>query len=254
MERRFAGKVALVTGAGSGIGQATALAFARDGASVAAVDIAPAAGEETVRMIRSAGGEAIFIRADVTNETDVKNMVARTVEQYGRLDCALNNAGASDKPTAPTAECEKESWDRTIALDLTSVFLCMKYELQQMLKQGGGAIANTASEMGLIAHPIIPGYVAAKHGVVGLTKSTALAYIKNGIRVNAVLPGHTDTPIYDPIRKANPQAIRFLEEETPIGRLAKPEEIASAVLWLCSDEASYCSGHALVIDGCNTIK
>jgi NAD(P)-dependent dehydrogenase (short-subunit alcohol dehydrogenase family) len=250
---RLDGKVGLVTGAASGIGRATALAFAREGAKVVVADIAVKEGQETVRMIRKAGGEAIFVKADVSQEADVETMVKKTVEKYGRLECAVNNAGI-DGDTALTADCSKQNWDRVIAINLTGVFLGMKYQIPQMLKQGGGAIVNTASTMGLVAHQNVPAYVASKHGVVGLTKSTALGYVKNNIRVNAICPGNTRTAILDRVMKDMPEIYQALMAATPIGRLAEPDEIANAIVWRCSDAASYCIGHALVADGCYSIQ
>ena len=250
---RLDGKVALVTGAASGIGRATALAFAREGAKVVIADIAVREGPETVRMIQKAGGEAIFVKADVSQEAEVDALVKETVERYGRLDCAVNNAGI-DGDAALTADCSKQNWDRVIATNLTGVFLGMKYQIPQMLKQGGGAIVNTASTMGLVAHENIPAYVASKHGVVGLTKATALEYVRNNIRVNAICPGNTRTAVLDHVMKDMPEIYQTLMAATPIGRLAEPDEIAKAIVWLCSDAASYCTGHALVVDGCYSIQ
>ena len=204
-------------------------------------------------MIQKAGGEAIFVKADVSQEADVDALVKETVERYGRLDCAVNNAGI-DGDAALTADCSKQNWDRVIATNLTGVFLGMKYQIPQMLKQGGGAIVNTASTMGLVAHENIPAYVASKHGVVGLTKTTALEYVRNNIRVNAICPGNTRTAILDRVIKDMPEIFQALMAATPIGRLAEPDEIANAIVWLCSDAASYCTGHALVVDGCYSIQ
>jgi len=253
MAGQVEGKVALVTGAGSGIGQASALAFAREGARVVVNDISVEGGEETVKMIKNAGGKATFIKADMTRADEIEMMIRKTVETYGRLDCAHNNAGI-DGDTALTADCSRENWDRVIALNLTGVFLCMKYEIPQMLKQGGGAIVNTASTMGVVAHQNVPAYVASKHAVVGLTKSTALGYVKSGIRVNAICPGNTHTPLFDHVIERLPEVYNALMAATPIGRLAQPVEIANAVVWLCSDAASYCTGHAMVVDGCYSIQ
>jgi len=253
MAGQFDGKVALVTGAGSGIGRGIALAFAGQGAKVVVADVVAEGGEETVRMVKQAGGEATFVQADVSQEIEVEALVSKAIQTYGRLDCAANNAGIEGE-TAPTADCTKENWDRIIATDLTGVWLCMKYEIPPMLKQGGGAIVNTSSTMGIVAHQDGPGYCASKHGVIGLTKSTALAYVKNGIRVNAVCPGNTQTAIFDRVRDTMPDIYEFLLAATPIGRLAEPVEIANAVLWLCSDAASYCSGHAMLVDGCYTAQ
>lgn len=247
------GKVALVTGAGSGIGKAIALVMAREGAKVVVADIMEETGEATVQQIRSEGSEAVFVRADVSHETDIQSMINSTVESYGRIDCAVNNAGI-DGDTAITADCSRENWDRVIGINLTGVFLGMKYQIPHMLKQGGGAIVNIASTMGIVAHQNVPAYVASKHGVVGLTKSTALGYVKENIRVNAVCPGNTRTAILDHVMQRMPEVYESLMAATPIGRLAEPEEIARAVVWLCSDQASFVTGHAMVVDGCYSIQ
>lgn len=247
------GKIALVTGAGSGIGRASALVFAKEGAKVMVADMMVESGEETVKMIKESGGTASFIKADVSQESEVHMMVAKTVETYGRLDCAVNNAGI-DGDTALTADCTKDNWDRVIGINLSGVFLGLKYQIPQMQKQGGGAIVNIASTMGIVAHQNVPAYVASKHGVVGLTKSTALGYVKENIRVNAVCPGNTRTAILDHVMKEMPEIYETLMAATPIGRLAEPEEIANAIVWLCSDAASYTTGHAMVVDGCYSIQ
>ncbi|MFA4836865.1 MAG: SDR family oxidoreductase [Dehalococcoidia bacterium] len=253
MSGQLAGKVGLVTGAGSGIGRATALAFAREGAKVVVADVVVEGGEETVSMIKKIGGEAVFFKSDASQEADARTLVEKTVEKYGRLDCAVNNAGISGD-RSPTAQCTKQNWDRVIGLNLTGVFLGMKYQLTQMLKQGGGSIVNTSSTMGVVGTQHAPAYVASKHGVVGLTKSTALAYVKNNIRVNAICPGNTRTPIFEPTMRDAPEVFQALMAVTPIGRLAEPEEIANAIVWLSSDAASYCTGHALVVDGGYSIQ
>ncbi len=242
------GKVALVTGAGSGIGRATALAFARDGAKVVAADIVVEGGEETASLIREAGGEATFVKADVSQAADVEALVARVVSTYGRLDCAHNNAGIEGM-MASTADQTEAMWDRVIAVNLTGVWLCMKYEIPQMLKQGGGAIVNTASGAGLIGVPTMPAYVASKHGVVGLTKTAALEYAKSGIRVNAVCPGIIQTPMVERLVTEQPQLGEALVAAEPIGRTGQPEEIAEAVVWMCSEAASFVTGHAMSVDG-----
>ncbi len=247
-----AGKVALVTGAGSGIGRAIALGMAKEGARVVVADIMEKSGQATVREIKDAGGDAVFARADVSQESDARMLVDKAVEIWGRLDCAVNNAGI-DGDTAMTADCTRENWDRVIGINLTGVFLGMKYQIPQMLKQGSGAIVNTASTMGIVAHQNVPAYVASKHGVIGLTKSTALGYVKENIRVNAICPGNTRTAILDHVMKERPEIYERLMAATPIGRLAEPEEIANAVVWLCSDLASFVTGHAMVVDGCYSI-
>ncbi|GIX49235.1 MAG: short chain dehydrogenase [Candidatus Tectimicrobiota bacterium] len=245
----LAGKVVLVTGAASGIGRATALACAREGARVVVADTAAAGGEETVARIRQAGGEARFVRADVTRAAEVEALVAEAVAAYGRLDCAHNNAGI-EGPLAPTAEYPEEAWDRVLAVNLKGVWLCMKYEIAQMLRQGGGAIVNTASLAGLVGARRLAAYVASKHGVVGLTRAAALEYAKAGIRVNAVCPGIIRTAMVQRMfLERNPQAEERLAASEPMGRLGTPEEVAEAVVWLCSDAASFVTGHALSVDG-----
>jgi NAD(P)-dependent dehydrogenase (short-subunit alcohol dehydrogenase family) len=248
MAGRVDGKVAVVTGGGSGIGRATSLAFAREGAKVVVSDVVVAGGEETVQMIKAAGGQAVFVKADVSKAADVEALIKQTVATYGRLDCAFNNAGIAGQP-APTAESSEENWHRTIAINLTGVWLCMKAELMQMLKQGGGAIVNTASTMGLVAMPGASAYIASKHGVNGLTKTAALEYAKQGIRVNAVCPGVINTPLVEQVMRDNSQMAETMVAVHPVGRLGKPEEIAEAVVWLCSDAASFVTGLPMVVDG-----
>lgn len=255
MARHFEGKVALVTGAGSGIGLATARAFAEAGAAVVLAD----ANEEAVRraaeeLIVAKGCNALAICCDVTNDAQVAAMIERTVATFGRLDAAFNNAGVM-AARAETAESSRGDWDRVIGVNLRGVWSCMKHELQQMLRQGGGgAIVNTSSIAGLTAYPGIASYIASKHGIIGLTKSAALEYATKGIRVNAVCPGLTDTPMALEFALADEEALAALVKEVPIGRLAQPKEIASAVLWLCSPAASYVVGHTLVVDGGYTAK
>jgi len=242
------GKVALVTGGSSGIGRATALTFAREGAKVVVVDVVEEGGEETVRLIKAAGGEALFVKTDVSKATEVAAMVNKAVQTYGRLDCAHNNAGI-EGGLATTADCNEENWDRVIRINLTGVWLCMHYEIPQMLKQGGGAIVNTASGAGLVGVPRMPAYVASKHGVVGLTRTAALEYAKSGIRVNAVCPGVIDTPMVARATQQRPGMMERMAAAEPVGRMGKPEEIAEAVVWLCSDAASFVTGHAMSVDG-----
>jgi NAD(P)-dependent dehydrogenase (short-subunit alcohol dehydrogenase family) len=247
------GKVVAVTGSGSGIGEAAALALALEGARVIVAEIDPASGEETVRAIGQRGGQAIFVKTDVTREADAEALVKAAVETYGRLDCAVNNAGIEGL-TAPTAECTTENFERVLSINLMGVFLGMKKQIPQMIAQGGGAIVNVASTMGVVAHQDVPAYVASKHAVVGLTKSTALGVVRDGVRVNAVCPGNTNTPLIRAWSEREPESYEGLLEMTPAGRLAEPKEIAHAIVWLCSDVSSYCTGHALVIDGGYTIQ
>jgi NAD(P)-dependent dehydrogenase (short-subunit alcohol dehydrogenase family) len=247
----FEGKVALVTGAGSGIGRASALAFARQGASVVVCDVNVEGGEQTARAIADLGGDAAFLRADVTQAVDVVSLVAGAIETYGRLDFAHNNAGISGSMGATVvaaADYPEETFDRVIAINLKGVWLCMKHEVPQMLSQGGGAIVNTASIMGLVASPTNAAYAASKHGVIGLTRSFALAYAADGIRVNAVCPGYIDTPMFARFR-ADPELERQITARHPVGRIGTADEIAETVVWLCSDAASFVNGHALVADG-----
>jgi NAD(P)-dependent dehydrogenase (short-subunit alcohol dehydrogenase family) len=248
MNDRVAGKVALVTGGGSGIGRASALALAREGAKIVISDIAAAGGEETARMVKEAGGEATFVKADVSKPADVEALVNKVMEVYGRLDCAFNNAGIEGK-IQQTVECSEENWDRTIAINLKGVWLCMKYEIPVMLKQGGGAIVNTASVAGLVGFQGLPAYVASKHGVVGLTKTAALEYAKSGIRVNAVCPGVINTPMVERLFSDQPQWGETVQALEPVARMGKPEEVAEAVVWLCSDAASFVTGLAMAVDG-----
>lgn len=248
MTKSLQGKVALVTGASSGIGRATALAFAREGAKVVVSDVVVDGGNETVRCIKEAGGEAVFIQADVAKAIDVEALIQQTVATYGRLDCAHNNAGISG-PIALTADHSEAHWDRVIAINLKGVWLCMKHEIAQMFKQGNGAIVNTASGAGLVGIAGAGAYVASKHGVVGLTKTAALEYAKVGIRVNAVCPGVIQTPMVERLTSRNPNVAEALIAGEPIGRIGKPEEIAEAVVWLCSDAASFVTGHAMAVDG-----
>ncbi len=242
------GKVALVTGGGSGIGRATALRLAREGAKIMIADYVAEGAERTVKMVKEAGGDANCIAVDVSVTKQVEAMVAKTVETYGRIDCAFNNAGI-EGAIGDTANCTEENFDRVIAIDLKAVWLCMKYEIPQMLKQGGGSIVNTASIAGLLGFNFLPAYTAAKHGVIGLTKTAALEYAQKNIRVNCVCPGVIRTPMVErAIDKGGFTEADVIAGE-PIGRLGKPEEIAEGVLWLLADSASFVTGHPLVIDG-----
>jgi NAD(P)-dependent dehydrogenase (short-subunit alcohol dehydrogenase family) len=241
-------KVALVTGGGSGIGRAAALRLAREGAMIMIADYIPDGAVKTVAMIKEAGGTAECFAADVSVTGQVEAMINKTVETFGRLDCAFNNAGIEGE-IGDTAVCTEDNFDRVIAIDLKAVWLCMKYEIPQMIKQGGGSIVNTASIAGLLGFNGIPAYVAAKHGVVGLTKTAALEYAQKNIRVNCVCPGVINTPMVQrAIDKGGFSEAEVIAGE-PIGRLGKPEEIAEGVCWLLSDAASFVTGHPLVIDG-----
>jgi NAD(P)-dependent dehydrogenase (short-subunit alcohol dehydrogenase family) len=248
MAGRVEGKVALITGGASGIGRATALTFAREGAKLIVADTDEEGGQHTVQMIREHGGEATFVHVDVSKAPAVEAMINRTVKTYGRLDCAHNNAGIpSGRQGGPTHEYAEERWHQVIAVNLTGVWLCMKYEIAQMLKQGSGSIVNTASVAGLVGHRNSSAYVASKHGVVGLTKTAALEYAKQGIRVNCVCPSYIETPMMAP-EMGDPASLQLLLA-SPTGRIGKPEEVAEAVVWLCSDAASFVTGHAMAVDG-----
>ena len=248
MAGRLDGKVALITGGGSGIGRASALAFVREGAKAVISDVVVEGGEETVGMIKAAGGEASFVQADVSRAAEVEALIKTAVDTYGRLDCAFNNAGI-EGVVAQTAECSEENWDRTIVINLKGVWLCMKYEIPQMLKQGGGSIVNTASGAGLVGFPALPAYAASKHGVVGLTKTAALEYAKSGIRVNAVCPGAIHTPMIERIIGSQPQMAEMFVALEPVGIMGRAEEVAEAVVWLCSGAASFVTGLAMSVDG-----
>lgn len=244
----FTGKVALVTGGASGIGRATALAFAEAGAWVAIVDINEDGGLQTARMIQEAGGEALFVKCDFGNVASTEHAIHSVIKQSGRIDCAFNNAGVEGE-SATTAECTVENWHRTIDINLRGVWLCMKHEIHAMLKQGGGTIVNCSSIAGLVGFPQSPAYVASKHGVIGLTKTAALEYAKANIRVNAVCPGVIQTPMIDRATGKNEAQKLGLITSEPMGRLGTPEEIASAVLWLSSSQSSFVTGQALPVDG-----
>lgn len=246
MEQIFENKVIIVTGSTFGIGKSTAIAFAKRGAKVVLSDWIE--DEETEKIIRENGGDAIFVKCDVSNEDEIKNLVSKTVSHYGKLDFAFNNAGV-EGTAAPATECTNDNWDKTININLKGVWYCMKYQIPEMLKTGGGCVVNNASIAGLVGFAGIPAYVASKHGVVGLTKNIALDYAKQGIRVNAVCPGIIQTPMINRFTGNDKDAIEQLKAGEPMGRIGQPEEIAETVIFLCSDAASFITGQALAVDG-----
>ena len=241
-------KAALVTGGASGIGRATALAMAREGARVLVCDTDEPGGERVAGEIREAGGTGSFLRVDVTREADVRAMLKRAVSELGRLDCAVNNAGVTGAGGA-IPDLSLEQWSRTLAINLTGVFLCLKHELLVMRAQKSGAIVNMSSGAGVIAVPGLAAYCASKHGVLGLTKTAAVENARSGVRVNAILPGSTDTPMLAKAMSADPKLRKLIESSSPAGRLGLPDEIAEAAVWLCSDRASFVSGESMLVDG-----
>lgn len=250
---QFEGKVAIVTGAASGIGRASATRFAAEGARVIVADIDRKKGEETASEIRLAGGEAVFQFTDVAESASVREMVATAVDTFGRLDFAHNNAGVMGG-SAPIVDLPEEVWARAIGVMLTGVFLCMKYEIPQMLKQGGGAIVNTSSGAGLVGFPGMADYVSSKHGVIGLTRTAALEYVKDGIRVNAICPGTTHSTMVDDWIGGDADTENGIADLHPIGRLAEASEVAAAAIWLCSEDASFMVGHSMPVDGGYSIQ
>ncbi|MFC1919321.1 glucose 1-dehydrogenase [Chloroflexota bacterium] len=248
MTREFEGRVALVTGGASGIGRTSAIAFACKGAKVVVNDLDAKGGTETIKIINGNGGEAIFYEADVGESSDVEALIKTTTDTYGRLDFAHNNAGF-EGVFASTSDYPEEIWNRVIKTNLKGVWLSMKYEIPQMLRCGGGSIVNTASTAGLVGFPQTIAYVASKHGIVGMTRSIALEYAGSGIRVNAVCPGGVNTPMKDRIIAMSPDLTQAAGNRSALGRSAEPEEIAQAVVWLCSQAASFITGHPLIIDG-----
>ena len=246
------GKIALVTGGAAGIGRATALKFAAEGAKLVVSDVMVEGGEETADMIRASGGEAVFIRADISKSTDVAALIAQTVAKFGRLDCACNNAGI-EGTIAPFVDQTEEDFDKIIAVNLRGVFLCLKAEITQMLAQGGGTIVNLSSVAGLIGFSGLSPYVASKHAVNGLTKNAALEYAKQGIRVNSVCPGGIDTRMLDSLAKqatgSTMTSRQMMDGLHPMGRIGAPDEVANLIVWLCSDNASFITGAHVPVDG-----
>jgi NAD(P)-dependent dehydrogenase (short-subunit alcohol dehydrogenase family) len=248
MAVRLDGKVTLVTGAGGGIGRATAIIMGQAGARVLVSDVSTRRGEETTAMVREAGAEAEFKKADVSRAADVEALIAAAVAKWGRLDCAHNNAGISGN-IASVVDDTEDNWDHTLAVDLKGVWLCMKFEIIQMLKQGMGSIVNTASTAGLVGAVRMGAYAAAKHGVIGLTRTAALEYARHNVRVNAICPGVIGTPVILGWFENNAKLEKSMVAQEPIGRVGKPEEIGNAVAWLFSDAASFVTGAAIPVDG-----
>jgi len=246
MGKLFEDRVALVTGGSFGIGRATAIAFAQLGTRVVVADVVE--DTATVDHIRSAGGEAIFVKCDVSNTAEVQHMVDVAIKSYGRLDFAFNNAGIEGEIGA-THDCTEENWDRVVSVNLKGVWNCMKYELPHMLKRGEGAIVNNASMAGLVALAGSPAYVASKHGIIGLTKTAAVEYARHGIRINAVCPGSVKSPMFDRFTGKDKNTEKKFADMAPIGRLGEPEQVAEAVIWLCSGSSTFVIGHALAVDG-----
>lgn len=244
----FEGKVVLITGGGGGIGRASALAFAKAGAHVAVTDRDTEAGAETLRLVQALGAKALFIEADVTQAAAVETMVAQVVAHFGRLDCAFNNAGIEEEHMR-LADCTEDTFDRIMGVNVKGVWLCMKYQLQQMLAQGGGSIVNTASVAGLVGAPKMSAYSASKHAVLGLTKSAAVEYGRKGIRVNAVCPGVIRTAMFDRVVEADPKMAASVSQLHPVGRIGEADEVAAVVLWLSSPAASFVTGMAHTVDG-----
>lgn len=248
------GKVALITGGASGIGRSTAIRFAREGARVVVADVLEETGNQVARQIQESGGKALSLKCDVSRWEDVEATIIKIVELYGRLDCAFNNAGIAGE-VAYLADSTEENWDRVININLKGVWLCMKYEIRQMLVQGGGAIVNMSSVSGLFGDPEHPAYGASKHGVAGLTKAAALAYARNKIRVNAVCPAAIRTAMIErTIQKHPDMSWESLANDHPIGRIGEPEDVAAAVLWLCTEESDFITGHLMVLDGGMTVQ
>lgn len=253
MDKMFDEKIVLVTGGGSGIGRAAAVLFANEGAKVVIANRRIETGNETVKIIKNSGGDAVFIQTDVSKKIQVENLIDTIVQKFGRLDCAFNNSGIDGK-LASIVDCEEEDWDQIIDINLKGTFLLMKYEIKQMLTQGYGSIVNMSSICGKIARPNRCAYIASRHGIEGLTKTAALEYSSKGIRINAVAPGSIRTDIFYRSIKANPEKEALYMHRHPIGRIGEPEEVASAALWLCSNAASFVTGSIMSVDGGATIQ
>lgn len=248
MKKDFEGKVAIVTGGAYGIGRATALAFAKRGAKVVLVDVDEKRGKETERLIKEEGGEGLFLKSDVSKEEEVKNFIETAVKIYGKIDCAFNNAGIHGE-FLPFSDFSEERWNEILNINLKGVWLCMKHEIREMEKKGGGVIVNTSSVAGIKGVPSNPAYPASKHGVVGLTKAAAIEFAKKHIRINCICPGPIRTGMYETLYSSSPEIVERMIEKVPMGRLGEPEEVASVVLFLCSEEASYITGAILPVDG-----
>lgn len=250
MNKRFEDKVVLVTGGSTGIGRATMLAFAREGAKVVGAARGIEQGEQVVREIEVLGGEALFIQTDVTDAKAVQSLVERTIATYGRMDCAFNNAGIGEQKRELQADVLEQDFDRVMDVNLKGIWLCMKYEIKQMLKQGGGVIVNNSSICGLVATlPRLSSYITSKHALIGLTRAAAMDYAEQGVRINAICPGSIMTPQLEEVTRDNPDEITYQASLHPMNRLGTTDEIAAAVLWLCSDESTFVHGHPLAVDG-----
>lgn len=250
MKAEYKDKVCLITGGGSGMGRVTAQLFAQEGAKVVVADLNTQGGEETVQLIQKENGEAIFSKCNISKAQEVETLIEKIIRKYGKLDCAVNNAGIGGKQ-APIHEITEEDWNTIITVNLKGCFLSMKYEIPAMIKAGRGAIVNICSTAGIIGAPMFGGYVASKHGIIGLTKTAALENARTGIRINSICPGDTKTPMTESLSQEMKDSI---SEAVPLGRMANPEEIAATSLWLCSDAASFITGHQLVVDGGFTIQ
>lgn len=253
VEGMLSGKVALITGAASGIGHVAASVFVRHGAKVVLADINKDAGEATARRIREEGGEAHFFRTDVTSGSEVDALMREIIARHNRLDCAFNNAGI-DGPIGLTADYGEDDWDKVVEVNLKGVWLCMKRQIPQMLAQGGGAIVNMASVLGAVGVSMMPAYSAAKHGVLGVTRVAALEYAAKGLRINGLCPGIIRTPLIADLIEQGMLSEADMVSLMPIGRLGRPEEIAEAAAWMCSDRASFLVGHAMFVDGGYTAR